>query len=236
MRLMKLLGLALAAALVISAGTAVSAGALTFKTVNGTEHFTALETKETKLETLGQGAIVKCTGIHILGFIDGGTDKTLRTLFTFLGCTESVFSSSCTSSGQSGGTIRTADLKGLLVWLPGATRKPGILTSPESGTVDAEFTCDAGLIKFTVEGSLLGEYTGELNKLKPSFTFAFRNKVGEKAMQEFTEWFETETGGTAHTGVHLSTTATGAISFSKAESSEVGEGSVSPEHEGEILK
>lgn len=234
MRLIKLLGLALAAVLAMSVVAAASASALTFKTTNNEEHFTLLETKETKLETLGQSAVVKCTGYHILGFADNLTDKALKVLLTFLGCTETSFNSSCTSSGQSSGTIKTVDLNGLLVWLPGTTRKPGMLLSPASGSIDAKFTCDGGLIEFTVEGSVLGEYTGELNKLKPVFPFAYRDKTGETGMQQFTEWFETETGGTAHTGAHLSTTATGLLQFTKAESSEVGTGAVAPQHEAEI--
>lgn len=236
MRLIKLLGLVFAAVLAVSASAAIPANALTFKTTNALEHFKLLETKETKLETLGQSAVVKCSSYHILGFAHNLTDKALKVLLTFLGCTESAFNSSCTSKGQATGTVQTLDLHGLLVWLPGSPRKPGLLLLPEAKADDAEFTCDSGLVTFVVEGSVLGEYTEALNTLKPVFKFAFRDKTGETGMQQFTEWFETETGGTAHTGAHLSTTATGLLKFTKAESSEVGEGAVAPEHEGEIVK
>ena len=82
---------------------------------------------------------------------------------TFHGCKENLFSSKCTTSGQTAGTIKTTTLPFHTVYLKPANpekphERPGIDITDNAGH-SATFTCAGGLVKIEVRGSVLGTVT-----------------------------------------------------------------------------
>jgi len=96
-----------------------------------------------------------------------GSDIFAKGSTTFLSCKEvGGFNGSCNSTEPSGssGEIITKELKGDLVYLKAGKATPvGMRLLPASGTVFTTISCIGGLLKETVEGSVIGEVISSLN-------------------------------------------------------------------------
>ena len=100
-----------------------------------------------------------------------GSDIFAKGSTTFLSCKEvGGFNGSCNSTEPSGssGEIITKELKGDLVYLKAGKATPvGMRLLPASGTVFTTISCIGGLLKETVEGSVIGEVISSLNTPHP---------------------------------------------------------------------
>ncbi|MBA3865970.1 MAG: hypothetical protein H0X42_06440 [Solirubrobacterales bacterium] len=149
---------------------------------------------EGTLETVG-GTQVKCTADTNTGKILNAKDDEVTVTFT--GC--KAFGFTCTTAGQSSGTIKTKLLKSKLVYNVGKTKvldllypateafppKPG-----SAGGVVAEFTC-GGFINVVVRGAVLGQFP-TTNVFLHSTSLVLKQTKG---VQEFTQYV-TEGGET----------------------------------------
>jgi|GEM_PF-2493313 hypothetical protein len=106
----------------------------------------------------------------------------------FTGCTSASGAVVCTTAGEPAGTIKTADLNGKLIYVPG--KKVGILLAPEAPAVYfASFACP-GAGEIRAGGKVIGEVKGDINSTSTTFEMLFK---GDGAgAQEFTD----EEGGT----------------------------------------
>jgi hypothetical protein len=105
------------------------------------------------LTTVGGSSITCINGA-------GGGQITSKTTgegsYTLGGCKSSSFS--CTSPGQSTGTIKIQTMTMDLVYLDAAHTNPGVLAKPPAGGVFSEFTC--AFVKVVVTGNgVLGKVT-----------------------------------------------------------------------------
>jgi hypothetical protein len=144
---------------------------------------------EAKLSTTS-GLTVTCNSWSgSATFETGGTTGSLD--LTFSGdCRENIFGTTCTSSGQPSGTIKTTTLPFHLNTL--ANSKPGVLVTPSTGTTHfATFTC--GFITTKVEGNgVIGTITSpECGKSSTSATISF--KATSHGQQEHKKIAGTET-------------------------------------------
>lgn len=93
-----------------------------------------------------------------------GTTQVFSGSTKFLSCKEvGGFNGACNSTEPAGasGEIITKELKGELVYLKaGKTTPVGLLLSPATGTAFTTMSCVGGLVKETVEGSIIGEVLG----------------------------------------------------------------------------
>jgi hypothetical protein len=107
----------------------------------------------------GSGLKVACKDAGGSGVQESATTSKEVTL-TFSECTESLFGSKCTSSGQTTGTIKTTDLTGHNVKLePSPSTLRGVLLTPKEGHF-ATFSCAGNLFTIKVGGTgLIGELT-----------------------------------------------------------------------------
>jgi hypothetical protein len=105
----------------------------------------------------GTGLKVTCKSAGGSGIQESATTSKEVTL-TFSECTENLFSSKCTTSGQTAGTIKTTDLTGHNVKLePSPSTLRGVLLTPKEGHF-ATFTCAGGLFSLKVGGTgIIGE-------------------------------------------------------------------------------
>ncbi len=113
----------------------------------------------TTLTTDGSSLKVTCTSAAGNGSQTSATTSSNVTL-TFSGCTENLFGSKCTSTGQASGSIKTTDLIGHNVILEkGPPEVRGILLTPNAGHF-ASFSCGGGLVAVVVNGNgIIGEMT-----------------------------------------------------------------------------
>ncbi len=165
MRQFKMLGVALAAVLAMTAIAAASALAQPeFLNSSGNTSITKkmFSGSAGAGELVGVGgAGVVCSGGSSLGEITGASTVGKVTVL-FTGCENKEKTKKCTSkqSGSTAGDIETTSLSGKLgaVSLTEAASGVGLLLSPESGT---EFTtvekCIGGTGKLKVTGSVIGE-------------------------------------------------------------------------------
>jgi hypothetical protein len=184
-----------------------------------------------ELATVG-GNVVKCTADSDTGDITG--PKTVgKVVVTFTTCT-GPSSTTCTTSGQSSGTIKGNPLKGTLEYLKGTnakgTKNVGILFEPESGTEFATFNCEllGNGSKITVTGSLICP-VAETNEVTTKTTLTCNETSGKQEI--------TEIEGSTEKHV-LTTTGTKIGSLGKAfgpeESGEKTTDTITTEEPGEI--
>src|SRR4029077_7132723 len=116
--------------------------------------------------------------------------KELRNaIVTYTGCKSSE-EVSCSSAGAKSGEVITQNLTATLVYINKATKEVGVLYKPASGSTVANFSC--GSVKTALTGSVIAKVPHEqLNSLRTSFTWEFKQKGG---VQEPTEY--EEEGGT----------------------------------------
>jgi hypothetical protein len=106
------------------------------------------------------GLTVSCNEFKGSGTATTTTQGTGR--LTFSNCKESLFGSSCTSTGEVSGSITTEVLSSELATLQrtGETKVPGVLVKPPMTGVYAAFVCGGGLVNVTITGNgVLGRIT-----------------------------------------------------------------------------
>ena len=110
------------------------------------------------LHTPAVGGEVTCKSFADTGFINTPTTEN-KVVSTFKTC-ESL-KKKCLSPGAKAGTIVTKNLQGALGYISKSPLKVGVVLSPETGTVLAEFNCEGLEIETT--GSVIGEQKGDIN-------------------------------------------------------------------------
>jgi len=182
MKVIRVIGLCLAALFAFSAVAASSASAtdLLFKPASGGFPYLALALNsiESKLETTN-GSTISCEVIHVEVTI---TDAHLGFVHVlWLGCKESVFSSACHSPGQASGRILLLALFHLGLGHRGTELKvPAVLVLVPAGF---EIEC---AVKITVKGSVIGEIKIPTKTLEENVPIIFKQvAAGKQDMTEF---------------------------------------------------
>lgn len=209
---MKIMGLCLAAAFLVSAVAVASASAvgpvfLFSGTAKGFSSKSGAGTLVQKNPTSeANGSEVKCTSDTDTGEIEGATDtdKVTNVLVVFSGCTSTVLTETytCTTSGQAAGVIKTNQLEGQLGYISESEKTVGLVLKPKSpATLFAEFECEkAGhKISIKVKGEIIGKITpvNELVSAGGHFTLKYKYNATKKWVQEPNELKvlgETKTG------------------------------------------
>lgn len=152
-RLTRTFGLALVASLALAGIAAAGASALSYVPNSGTypAFFTA-QGGQVSISTEA-GNLSSCTGVEGNGKFTTGTSG--QATLSLTGC--KTGGHTCTSAGQSAGTILTSSLSAKPIYLDAAKTKFGLLLSPPLGQAFASFACSG--IPFTWNGSLIGEIT-----------------------------------------------------------------------------
>jgi hypothetical protein len=115
------------------------------------------------LHTPAVSGEVVCKSFKDSGFINSPTTED-KVISEFKTCTS--IGKKCMSPGEKAGTIKTNSLKGELGYISKSPLKVGVVLSPESGSVLAEFNCE-GLTVVT-SGSVIGEQKGDINVFSKS--------------------------------------------------------------------
>jgi hypothetical protein len=112
------------------------------------------------------GGSYTCTSDHVSGTKSNKTTKTIKVKLTGCVSTE-FFGASCNSPGQASGIVETGVMVAHNVYLTDSKTTPGILLTPPTGGVFAEFTCGFVTVKITGNG-LIGHISspkcGETSK------------------------------------------------------------------------
>jgi len=176
---MMLLAAAAVAALAFAALPALASANPTID-LSGSGHFTA-SGGAAHLRTASTS--VNCTSTTGTGDFTSSTGGNVQ--FLFHGCTESVFGTACTTSGQPSGTIQTESQPFELVTAKGSG-DPATLITPAANGRFASFSCFGGFINIVVTGNgVIGAITAPgYNESSPTFTLDL-NAIG--AAQEITE-------------------------------------------------
>jgi hypothetical protein len=148
--------------------------------------FTGTQTGKGLLEN-SKSEKVECTGGGSPGQIVNAT-LVGQVVVKFTGCSSSGLA--CETSGASAKEIRTRTLKGELgETIKGTTTVAVEALEPESGSVEATFTC-GGLVPITVKGGVVCE-------VKPTGKLSLKGELickGSKGTQEFTGYLGSENG------------------------------------------
>lgn len=178
----RMLGLALVAALAVTAVAVSSASAATCSTkpcFTGPypNTFTSKSGAGT-LETVG-GTKVKCSSDSTEGGEITGekTDKVKSVVFK--GCESSGFK--CSTSGAASGEIKTSELESTLGYINKSTKEVGIELKPKGGGNFATFECTA-FVKVTVKGSVIAVIT-PINTETTKYTLKFTQTKGKQTPQ-----------------------------------------------------
>jgi len=137
---------------------------------------------------------------------------------SFHGCTENVFSTSCTGevpSHEPAGTITTTLLEFHLIEIDNNT--PGVLITPKEGHF-ATFTCAGGLVTKKVGGNgIIGHITAACGEAKVSQEIDFHS-TNETTPGDTQKYTQITTAGTkfdlTSNGVTAAQDGTGSITFS----------------------
>lgn len=133
------------------------------------------------LHTPAVGGVVECKSFKDEGKIATPTTES-KVVSTFTSCTS--LSKKCTSPGAKAGSIVTNNLKGELGYINKAKKEVGVLLSPETGTVLAEFNCEG--LEIVTTGSVIGTQTGDINTFSKSSTNTFAvNGEGFQVVKNF---------------------------------------------------
>jgi hypothetical protein len=208
MKRIRIAGICFVAAFALSAVGASSALAtLEFKPIAPAKFpvkFTSTSGKGI-LETLAKHKI-ECSSDTNEGSLLNATED--EATIRFKGC--KAFSvATCTSPGAASGEI-VSKVHSKLVWLNKSKKEVGILLTPLSGTLFAEFTCTFGVsAKLKVKGSILAAIpAADLNKPISSMSLEFVQSAGKQAHEEYEE-----PEGTFVKNVFLETESTGIETF-----------------------
>lgn len=161
---------------------------------------------QSELEDDG-GLKISCTSTT--GVVTGTSGTSTGTaVLKAHGCKETIFNTSCTSSGQPAGTLHTG--AGIVSHLIYIDPKPSTLVGLLVTNINFTFSCAGGLIQKTVTGSVIAKIENpECGKPRTSFTGEF-TKVGTGSQQ----YKQITTQGTVFdllVGAHASDTTTAAI-------------------------
>jgi hypothetical protein len=118
-----------------------------------------------------QGA-TECTKESQVGEIIG--PKTDKLVTTYEKC--KALGKTCETPGAGAGKIVTKELVGELVYLSATLPKVGVLVKPKTGSVLAEYNCEGTFVSAT--GALIGEHTGNVNKISKTATNTFTHGAG----------------------------------------------------------
>jgi hypothetical protein len=133
------------------------------------------------LHTPAVGGEVTCKSFKDAGFINTPTTEN-KVVSEFKTC-ESL-KKKCVSPGAKAGTIITKNLKGELGYISKSPLKVGVVLSPETGTVLAEFNCEGLEIETT--GSVIGEQKGDINVFSKTSENVFTvNGEGFQSVKSF---------------------------------------------------
>ncbi len=110
------------------------------------------------------GVAITCETTGGTGTFSSETTGTVQ--FTFHGCEDNIFNSTCQSPGEPNGTIVTTELTFHTVTLTPGTNTPGVLITPNADGVFAHFECPTlGLGEVTVDGDgILGHVNAPYNQ------------------------------------------------------------------------
>jgi hypothetical protein len=142
--------------------------------------FTARSANST-LASSEMPGVMECKSTASTGELTG-TREAKDVLITSAGCEAAGLT--CTSAGAKAGEIVTNPLKGELGYLAGkgtSTPTVGLLLLQESTTYTAEFDCEGVLVR--IQGPVIAEVTGDVNRISTESTYAFRQSDG---VQQFT--------------------------------------------------
>ena len=175
-RILKTFGLSAIAVLALAAFSAAgaSAGMPTFQPENN-EFPVPFEGSggAGTLETVS-GSTVTCQTNSNTGGEIVDEDTTEGSIVKFNGC-KALGLFTCTSAGQSSGTIVTNEVEGELVYTGEGKDEASMLLKPEGSEVFAEFQCFT--VSATVTGSVLGNIT-PVNEFATESTLAFTQSEG----------------------------------------------------------
>lgn len=154
------------------------------------------EGKYEVMEGIGKGKVFKGTGgraeleVHSVGGIicqsssDSGKFSSPKEAsdiaVTFKGC--EYIDTKCESKGAKAGEIKTNTLKGELGYIDAAKDEVGVDLTPESGTYEAEFTCEPQEMR--VRGSVIG-LVGPVNEFTKTSTLTFEQAYGKQGITRF---------------------------------------------------
>jgi hypothetical protein len=194
----KLILLALAAISAAMFALPAVASAGVWETTTAGETVSLSSSTTTTLTQDGVNTKVQCTstsgsGVYKNGGVASKTTGEQLTL-TFKGCTESVFGTACTTSGQTSGTIKTTDLTWHNIMLEATpTGVAGLLITP-NGTHFASFSCDFGAIQVEVTGNgIIGEIEQACGTSGKVFTVNY-----ESPTTGTQKWMQITTAGTKY--------------------------------------
>jgi hypothetical protein len=181
-----LLALSVACAAMLAVPAAASAGQWTL--TGGHQKFTTHTNTVTTLTT-NQGETTECTSSSGEGTVEeSGKGGSISLLFH--GCKSS--GTSCTTPGQSSGTIvTTAAVWKTLYLTHNSKEKPGIKIEGSGHGHLATFKCGFGLVTIEVYGSVIGEVEEKCGTSGKTFSLTFDSPEGH-GKQRWTQ--ETETG------------------------------------------
>lgn len=231
MKSIKIMGLCLVAAFLVSAVAVATASATgpVFLFSGSAKGFSSASKEGTLVQKASaiseeNGAEVKCTLDTDLGEIEGGTDtdKVRNVLVAFSGCSAKVGieTFTCTTAGQVSGVIKTNQLEGQLGYINESAKTVGLVLKPQSpATLFAEFECTKGAnaVAIKVRGEIIGKMTPVNELVNPGghFTLTYATNGTKKWIQEPNEL---KVLGTTQTGLLLessiSKVAGGAFLFS----------------------
>jgi hypothetical protein len=195
-RFMKVMGLCLVAAFVMSAMAAGTASAAKPEFLfQGSKPDFSSKSGAGKLET-SSGETVSCTADTDRGEVEGasGSKKVTDVLISFTGCTSKILTITykCQTAGANPEEIKTTDLEGELGYIKKAAPvEVGLLLKPKGTNLFAEFECvhNTEKIIIKVKGSIIGKIT-PINKLvdpgeHATLTYEKGAKTGEPEITKF---------------------------------------------------
>jgi hypothetical protein len=173
--------------------------------------FTSTSGKGT-LETLG-GTQVTCSSDTDTGELTGanGGKDIANVVVKFNGCKESVFNAECKTSGAAAGEIKTNVLSGEVGYIKKAAPiEVGLMLSPTTAALFAEFNCLGGLVKIQVQNLVEGKAL-PLNKSETKGELIYKQKLGMQELNKLEgqtgeSLLETSIGGGAFEGSGIETT------------------------------
>jgi hypothetical protein len=123
------------------------------------------------LHTPAVGGEVTCKGSKDEGKNTLTGQKEVKVTFT--GCAS--LGKTCNSAGAKSGEIKTNPLAGTLGYISATGPKVGVSLTGEAGKPSAEFACGtgAGSLNIVTTGAVIGEITGDINKISKEATDAF---------------------------------------------------------------
>jgi hypothetical protein len=123
------------------------------------------------LHTPAVGGEVTCKASKDEGFNTLNGQEKVKVTFT--GCAS--LGKTCNSVGAKSGEIKTNPLSGTLGYISAAGPKVGVSLTGEAGKPSAEFACGtgAGSLNIVTTGAVIGEVTGNINKISKESTDAF---------------------------------------------------------------